>query len=630
MADKPTDELIMAPTGQMERSGGLSHPEKVAFDRNEGAVEKKDVAQHTLRNTSEHVLLAAGEWGSEPTEEEKHGPNKLRRISGKINWPTYLIAFVELCERFSYYGTTAVFTNFIQRPLPPGSTTGANPSGTPGALGMGTNASQGLTTFNSFWVYVIPLFGAYVADTHLGRFRTVCWSVLIALIGHVLMTISAIPPVISNSHGALACFIIALIIMGLGTGGFKANISPLVAEQHQGPETMVVVTTSKGERVIMDPAITTARIYLYFYLMINIGALVGQIGMTYSEKYVGYWLAYMLPTIMFCLCPIVLFIGRNMYTKSPPRGSVLSQALRIWRVVMRPCFTLQLSRARAAYADPAFWDRAKPGRYMKEHGGETPRWLTWDDEFVDEVKRGFKACQVFLFHPLYWISYNQLNNNLTSQAATMSTHGFPNDVINNLDPLALIIFIPICDMFLYPGLRHLGINFSPLKRIFTGFMLAAAAMVWAAVVQYYIYHTSPCGFSANDPTCDPSPLNVWIQSGAYVLIAFSEIFASITGLEYAFTKAPRSMRSLVMSVFLFMSAISSALNEALNPLAGDPLLIWNYGVAAVISFVAGLVFWLCFYKLDREEDELNRIGRVPTRFGDEKVAVQEDHVHGGA
>jgi POT family proton-dependent oligopeptide transporter len=48
----------------------------------------------------------------------------------------------------------------------------------------------------------------------------------------------------------------------------------------------------------------------------------------------------------------------------------------------------------------------------------------------------------------------------------------------------------------------------------------------------------------------------------YVLIAFSEIFASITGLEYAFTKAPTNMRSLVMSVFLFTSAASAAIGEA--------------------------------------------------------------------
>ena len=80
-------------------------------------------------------------------------------------------------------------------------------------------------------------------------------------------------------------------------------------------------------------------------------------------------------------------------------------------------------------------------------------------------------------------------------------------------------------------------------------------------MQHYIYKTNSCGYQAG--TCEEtSTLNVWIQTGSYILIAFSEIFASITGLEYAFTKAPRNMRSLVMSAFLFTNAISSAIGEA--------------------------------------------------------------------
>ena len=47
----------------------------------------------------------------------------------------------------------------------------------------------------------------------------------------------------------------------------------------------------------------------------------------------------------------------------------------------------------------------------------------------------------------------------------------------------------------------------------------------------------------------------------YILVAVSEILASITGLEYAFTKAPKNMRSLVMACFLFMTALSSAIGE---------------------------------------------------------------------
>lgn len=69
----------------------------------------------------------------------------------------------------------------------------------------------------------------------------------------------------------------------------------------------------------------------------------------------------------------------------------------------------------------------------------------------------------------------------------MTTNGLPNDVLSNLDPLSLIIFIPICDLFFYPALRRVGLNFSALKRITFGFLTGAGAMIWAAVVQHYIY-----------------------------------------------------------------------------------------------------------------------------------------------
>ena len=98
-----------------------------------------------------------------PTEAEEQC---LRRVSGKVPWMAYSIAFVEMCERFSFFGTTAVcklllflweigyssdqaslVVNFIQQPLPEVSTTGAAGNGTqPGALGQGQQASTGLTT----------------------------------------------------------------------------------------------------------------------------------------------------------------------------------------------------------------------------------------------------------------------------------------------------------------------------------------------------------------------------------------------------------------------------------------------------------------------------------------------------
>ncbi|OJJ08429.1 hypothetical protein ASPVEDRAFT_396350 [Aspergillus versicolor CBS 583.65] len=543
-----------------------------------------------------------------PTSEEMQ---TLRRVAGPLNWITFSVAFVELCERFSYYGTTAVFVNFIQQPLPPGSTTGALSGGSdvPGALGMGQQASTGLTLFNSFWAYVMPLAGAWVADQYLGRFRTIMFSIAAALVGHVTLIISAIPPVIANPNGAIACFAIGLVIMGVGTGGFKSNISALIAEQYPD-EQPVIKTLPSGERIIIDPAATVARVYLYFYLMINIGSLTGQISMVYAERGVGFWLSFLLPTVMFCLAPLVLFLCRNKYRLVPPTGSVYTQAYRLIREGVRKHWSVKTVKVVGIpfkifkKNDTDFWNTVKPSTL----GDNRPGWMTFDDEWVDEVARGLKACRVFLWYPLYWLAYNQMLNNLTSQAATMKLGGVPNDIINNFNPLALIIFIPIFDRLLYPFLRRIGINFTPLKRITAGFFVAGSGMIVATVTQHYIYKLGECGDQPND--CLPeihAPISVWVQALTYILGGISEILASVTSLEYAYTKAPKNMRSLVQAVSLFMNAISSAIGQALVGLSDDPLLVWNYTLVAILAYIGGIGFWASNYKLDRQEDELNTL-----------------------
>lgn len=75
----------------------------------------------------------------------------------------------------------------------------------------------------------------------------------------------------------MGVFAAGLVIMGCGTGGFKSNISPLIAEQLQDTKPKVIRDKKTGERVLSDPAITVARVFLYFYMMINVGSLVGQV-----------------------------------------------------------------------------------------------------------------------------------------------------------------------------------------------------------------------------------------------------------------------------------------------------------------------------------------------------------------
>ncbi|KAH7188532.1 POT family-domain-containing protein [Fusarium flagelliforme] len=590
----------MAPTGDVMgetvAAAGL-HAEMIDEKRASMAAERRS---SVVTNPNAPATVSGGVTpdGQFPTPEEM---GSLRRISNKIPLKLFSIAFIELCERFSYYGCTVVFTNFIQQPLPPGSVTGADDE-QPGALGMGQRASTGITTFNQFWQYLMPLFGAYVADQYWGRYRTISYALVIDIIGHIILIVSAVPGVIT-SDGALGAMIIAIIVIGFGTGGFKPNVNPLIVEQ-LGEQYMHVKTLKSGERVIIDPAVTIERVYMWFYWAINVGALVGQVTMVFAEKYVGFWLSYTLPTFMLCLCPIIMFLNRKNYEQRAPGGSVLGPAMKTFFLAQKGRWSINPFQTWKNMHTGDFWESVKPSKFTNE---TRPKWMTFDDAWVDELRRGFNACAVFCWYPIFWLCYNQINNNLISQAALMERHGVPNDILSNLNPFALLIFIPLNDRLIYPALRKAGIRFTPIKKITAGFFTGAAAMIWAAIVQHYIYQKSECGMYASGEDCTTAPINVWAQTGAYVLIALSEVFASITSLEYAFSKAPKNMRSMVQAVALFMTAFSAALGQALVGLAADPLLVWNYGVVAILAVIAGTCFWFQFKNLDIHEDELNAL-----------------------
>ena len=260
---------------------------------------------------------------------------------------------------------------------------------------------------------------------------------------------------------------------------------------------------------------------------------------------------------------------------------------------------------------PGFWDSAKPSSYEK---GAVPAKITWDDQFVGEVARTFKACKVFCWFPFFWLCYSQIDGNLGTVAAGMTLNGAPNDLIQNLNPISIVVLIPIFDRFIYPGLRRMGINFTPIKRIYTGFLVAALAMLYSAILQKFIYETSPC--HDNKPSeCEgadgfpnPAPINVWIVAGPYILVGIAEIFASITSLEYAFTKAPKQMKSFVSAFSQFQTALSAAINFALVSVNVEEKFTWLFGSFAVTAVVVGTLFYLSFLKLDRDEAVLNTIG----------------------
>lgn len=546
----------------------------------------KKSTEKEVSNNADLESLANTDDGREPTEAEM---KSLRHVSESIPLSCWLVAVVELAERFSYYGLSTPFQNYMQN----------SPTDSPaGVLNLKNQGATALSYFWQFWCYVTPIFGAWVADTYWGKYKSICVFCGVYIIGIFVLFITSLPSVASHST-SLGGFIAAVIIIGIGTGGVKSNVAPLIADQI--PKTKPVIKILKsGERVVQDPNITIQNVFMFFYLMINVGSL-SVLATTNLEAHVGFWAAYLLPLCFFVIAIAALVLGRNNYVKVPVGEKIIAKSFKVFFIATKNKFN---------------FDAAKPS--LHPDAG-----FQWSDKFVEEVKRATYACKVFAFYPIYWVVYGQMLNNFISQAGQMELHGLPNDILQAIDSLTIILFIPICERFVYPFIRKFT-PFRAITKIFWGFMFGAAAMVYAAVLQHYIYKAGPCYDNpmgcAPEYATTPNHIHVAIQTPAYFLIGMSEILASITGLEYAYTKAPASMKSFIMSLFLLTTAFGSALGIALSPTSENPKFVWTFTGLAVACFIAGILFWLCFKHYNSKEDDLNNLDYV----SDEQYNVEHD------
>lgn len=122
----------------------------------------------------------------------------------------------------------------------------------------------------------------------------------------------------------------------------KSNVSPLIADQV--PKTKPVIKILKnGEKVIQDPNITIQNVFMFFYLMINIGSL-SVLATTSLEHNVGFWAAYLLPLCFFLIVPIVLFVGKEKYVKVPVSDRVIAKSFRVTYIAIKNRFNFNAAK----------------------------------------------------------------------------------------------------------------------------------------------------------------------------------------------------------------------------------------------------------------------------------------------
>lgn len=245
-----------------------------------------------------------------------------------------------------------------------------------------------------------------------------------------------------------------------------------------------------GERVIISHELTANRISLIYYLFVNLGALLA-IPTSYAAKFVGFWLAFLIPGIFYLMLPILLIVSKP-YTKiGKPQGSELD---RVFKIV-----AIALKRNKGQFWKKDFFQSAKPSR-LEAAGIKSFRNkpISWNDRLVDDVQRTLKACVMFLWFPIWYLNDGGMGNISNTLTGIMTKgSGATNDVIGYFNPITLMIFVPLLTYVIYPALVRFNAMPGRITRITIGFTLAWLSGLYGAVLQWRAYETHPCGYWAS-------------------------------------------------------------------------------------------------------------------------------------
>ncbi|XP_027047554.1 solute carrier family 15 member 4-like [Pocillopora damicornis] len=439
------------------------------------------------------------------------------------------ILFTELCERLTFYGIVANLVLYcrdylkLEAPLP-------------SSISL---AFQGTSFFS-------PVIGGWVADTFLGRYNTIYGSSLLYVVGAIVLGAATFDygAIFGMSTGSKEAFLgIALLLISVGTGGIKANVSPLGADQieNEGP-------------------IIVQRFFDWFYWFIQLGSFLAYTAVVSVQQEVSFFYGYVITALSMFLAVILFVSGRKYYITHEHKGSYLSETLKIiWQGLKK------IQSQRSARVGSHWLDRVK-----ESLGG------TYKDQRVEDVKSVLKIVPIFLTFILYWTIYGQGQTSYLLQGSFMklklSEHfTMPAASLYLFEITMLLILIPIVDRIIYPSLRYFGIDFTPLKKMGVGMLFAMGSVLMAGFMEierkkYIDTH----GYFKQHPFDTPvnaSQMNIFYQVPQYVLQGTGEVLTSIPGLAFAYSQSPLYLRGVIMGLNLATIGIGFYVAGALAAIA---------------------------------------------------------------
>lgn len=244
-----------------------------------------------------------------------------------------------------------------------------------------------------------------------------------------------------------------------------------------------------------------SKVFNWFYFSINLGAFASMLLTPWLLEWYGPHWAFGVPGVLMAIATFIFWLGRHRFAHVPAGGM----------------------------------------DFLRETFGR------------DGLIAMLKLSPVYLFVAVFWALFDQTSSTWIFQSQNMDRNflGFnwlPSQ-IQSLNSVFVLSFIPLFSYFIYPTVSRVW-PLSPLRKMVLGFLLMTAAFVLVSIIQEWID-------SGNKP-------NIGWQISAFALLTAAEILISIVALEFAYTQAPRKMKSVIMCFYLFAVAIGNLLVVVVN------------------------------------------------------------------
>ncbi|GER27517.1 major facilitator superfamily protein [Striga asiatica] len=475
----------------------------------------------------------------------------VRSRSGCWKSASFIIG-VEVAERFAYYGISSNLISYFTGPL--GQSTAA--------AAANVNAWSGMAT-------LLPLAGAFVADSVLGRYRTIiAASLLYVLQAHThlqglgLLSLSAAFHTFNSSNckndannNNMSCsppsleviiFFLSLYLIALAQSGHKPCVQAFGADQFDEDDVNELKSKSS--------------FFNWWYFSMNGGILVAILVLSYVQDNLSWELGFGIPCIAMCFALCIFLLGTPTY-RFRVNSTGKNPFVRIGWVFVKAARNRRFEPEIKSIEEEArestkfkFLDKAI---LLPNTPDEQEHTVTLAD--IDDAKTILQLVPIWSACLGFAVIFSQVSTLFTKQGATMDRHiitgttfQIPAASLQSLISISIMLFVPIYDRILVPTAQSLTKNpsgITMLQRIGTGVFLSFTTMVTAALVEHKRLTTAVEHGLVDKPE-STVPMSVLWLAPQYLLFGLAEVFTMVGLQEFFYDQVPVDLKSIGLSLYL--------------------------------------------------------------------------------